>query len=197
MNGKSHIAVGTAAAFLINPTIGVSLTATTIMSAAFGSLIPDLDHPKSVLNQRILPVKNKITKIFIYCLFGTAVMYINHLKFNNNILNLIGIILMMIGLSHHRGFTHSAFGVFIFFTAVKLFTQRYGYVHEGMSFMIGYASHIIADFCTYQGIELLCPLNNKNYKAPIRFSTGGGIESLIAIAAVVFIWYRLINMLYL
>lgn len=195
MKAKSHIAVGIAASFIINPLINIPLTTATIISAAFGSLIPDLDHPKSILNQKILPLKNKTTKIFIYCLFSIIILYINYLKFHSTILNLIGVILMMIGVSHHRGFTHSAVGIFIFYITVRLFTQTYGYVHEGMSFMVGYTSHLIADFCTDQGIELLYPLIDKNYRAPLRFSTGGGIEALLSTAAMVFIGYNLINIL--
>lgn len=191
MKAKSHVVVGIAAAYLINPSINIPLKLTTVLSAAFGSLVPDLDHPKSILNQKILPLKkNKSTKVFIYSLFGSLVLYINYLNFRSMILNLIGVILIMIGISHHRGFTHSGIGVFIFFMTVNLFTKKYGFNYEGLSFMIGYISHLITDFFTDQGIELFYPLDRKNYKGPIRFSTGGSVEFLISIGAFIFIAYR-------
>ncbi len=99
----------------------------------------------------------------------------------------------MIGLSHHRGFTHSAFGLFLFYMTMYLFTQKYGYAKEGIGFIIGYASHLIADFFTEHGIELLYPLDEKNYKAPLRFTTGGAIEYVICMGAIVFIAYKFIS----
>lgn len=192
MNSKSHITIGTAAAFLINPVINVPLTITTIFSAAFGSMIPDLDHPQSVLNQKILPMKrNKANKIIIYTLFGGTILYINHINFNSVILNLLGAILIMIGISHHRSFTHSAIGVFLFYMTIHLFIQEYGYIAEGISFMIGYVSHLLSDFFTDQGIEILYPINGKNYKAPLRFSTGGRVEDLLSIGAIIYVAYKI------
>lgn len=196
MNIKGHVTIGTAAAFLVNPGLSIPLTITTVLSAAFGSVIPDLDHPKSKLNQKILPLKrNKAMKMFIYCLLGSLALYSSYAKFNSTLLNCIGIILIMIGISHHRGFTHSGVGVLIFYITVQLFTQKYGYEYEGMSFMIGYVSHLAGDFFTDQGIEILYPIDDKNYKAPLRFTTGGDVETLLTASSVAFIGYRLINML--
>lgn len=197
MNIKSHVTIGTATAFLVNPVLGIPLTVTTVLSAAFGSMIPDLDHPKSKLNQKILPIKrNKATKMFIYCLFGSLLLYSNYIRFNSTLLNFIGAILIMIGISHHRGFTHSLAGIFIFCITVHLFTQKYGYVAQGKSFMVGYVSHLIADFFTEHGIEALYPIDDKNYKAPLRFSTGGSVETVLSIGAMLFVAYRMMHIYY-
>jgi membrane-bound metal-dependent hydrolase YbcI (DUF457 family) len=61
-------------------------------------------------------------------------------------------------------------------------------------FGIGYASHILADWFTTEGVPLLWP-NRKRFRSPLSFRTGGLGEllfSLVAGAALGFWFYRFI-----
>mgnify|MGYP001093810091 CR=1 FL=1 len=191
MNCKGHIVIGMAAAVALFPVIDIPIRMSTLALAAIGSLIPDLDHPSSVLNQKILPINNKKTKKLVYGLIGSFVVVLNYIHYQMVALYILGIIIFLIGRSKHRGFTHSALGLFLFMLTIKLLTNDYGFIYEGWSFITGYFSHLFIDFFTEAGIAIFYPIESDHYGAPFRFKTGSVAEKIICVLAMSVIGYKI------
>ena len=65
MMAGSHIAMGAAAWLAIAPHLELPATSPTCLGlAVLGSLLPDIDHPKSWVGKRVRPVSNLVGAIF-------------------------------------------------------------------------------------------------------------------------------------
>ncbi|WWO98711.1 MAG: metal-dependent hydrolase [Candidatus Dasytiphilus stammeri] len=116
-----------------------------IPSAMLTSLLPDIDHPRSLIGQRFKLLSYPIAHIF-----------------------------------GHRGFTHSLLAVlvvgYLTFLITKIFPAD---VQYGM--LIGYISHLTADFLTSAGIPLLWPFPWR-FRLPLfHMLTGKTPERLLCI----------------
>lgn len=185
MQGKTHMVIGGATSLLLLPKLGYEPGILTTTAAAVAALVCDIDHPKAMLNQRILPVKNKIAKIIVYSAIGLFLLYKN-LAIRNPIFTMIGILLIMIGLSHHRGFTHSLIGVsFMSFVLLNICSKHIVAENILIAAVIGLTSHPIADYFTKEGIEILYPISKKNYRFPVTITTGGMVENFLNVVMIV------------
>lgn len=177
MTGKTHVAIGIAAALTI--TQGQSLENQLIMvvTTALSSLFPDLDHPNSKLNQKILFIKNKFFKTLFYLAFA-ALLFYAYISTEIPALLFLSIASGLIGISVHRGFTHSLLGLLSYSLLVKFIASEYNieYVYRG--FVLGFTLHLIADFFTSQGIKLFYPVK-KNISSPLVIKTNNSAEKLI------------------
>ncbi|PAB56896.1 metal-dependent hydrolase [Anaeromicrobium sediminis] len=179
MNGRSHMIIGTAASLLLLPKMGYEFNLLTSTAAALGSLIPDIDHPKALINQKLLFNKNKEGKILFYCTSGGIFLYKGFESFSKSMM-FLGILLILIGLSKHRTFTHSLGGVlvisyYIFF----LFNEQMIMDNITYATIIGVVSHLVCDFFTKEGVEMFYPLSHKKYRFPFTITTGSVAESAI------------------
>ncbi len=86
----------------------------------------------------------------------------------------------------HRGITHSLLIPIL----ILAFSMYYGYGLIGMAVMIGYASHIISDSFTSEGVKIAYPLSKKTYSGPLR--TNGIGEWAIFALAIAIIGVRLL-----
>lgn len=177
MTGKTHVAIGVAAALTI--TQNQPLKNQIIMVAATGlsSLLPDLDHPKSKLNQKILLFKSKFFKTLFYLALGGLFVYA-YLSTDIKTLLFFGIASALIGISIHRGFTHSLLGLLSYSFLVKFIATEYNMEFIYTGFVLGYFLHLMADFFTSQGIKLFYPVK-KNISAPIVIKTNNSVEKLM------------------
>ena len=169
MTGKTHIAIGIAAGLTISSDLPVEDQLILIGASIIGSLVPDLDHPKAKLNQKLLFFNNNFYKTIFYLLLSSISIFL-YFTMKQKIFGLIGIVTFLIALSSHRGFTHSIIGFLIFASIVKIGTLKYGLSSVYSGFTIGYILHLIADFFTPQGIKLFYPLKT-NVSAPITIKT--------------------------
>src|SRR3954470_24677763 len=65
MMAGSHIALGAAAWFAAAPRLGLpALEPVALGLAVLGSLLPDIDHPKSWVGKRVWPVSLVCAKLF-------------------------------------------------------------------------------------------------------------------------------------
>lgn len=64
MMARTHLAAGAACWILVAKATGLSPDAIGIAAACFGSLMPDIDHPKSVLGRKIHPISALLAFIF-------------------------------------------------------------------------------------------------------------------------------------
>lgn len=177
MTGKTHVAIGVVAGLTLS--VGQSLENQLIIvfTSVLGSLAPDLDHPKAKLNQKLLFLKNEFFRTLFYLSIALGFIYLYFIT-KNNIFVLLGIMTFFIGISSHRGFTHSIVGFLVFSSIVRLIAERYNLLSIYNGFVIGYISHLIADFFTIKGIKLFYPIK-RNISSPILIRTNGVIESLI------------------
>ena len=181
MQGKTHILIGAAAGAAMMGRYSVENGLLLVGAAVFGALIPDLDHPRSTINQTLLPIKNKMVKIMVYLLIGCIFLSLNS-AYNKSAYMVLGLAFILTGLSHHRGFTHSIFGLTMFTWAVHLFMSNHNLIPVTEGFFIGHLSHLIGDFITKEGIKIFYPLK-VNFRSPITIKTGGKLERIIVIIA--------------
>lgn len=191
MTGKTHIAIGVTVGLILSAGQPVENQLILVISSALGSLIPDLDHPKSKLNQKLLIFKNKLYSSIFYLSLTAAFTYLFFFT-GNNIFKLLGIITFLIGTSSHRGFTHSIIGFLLFSWMVKLITIEYHINSIYIGFRIGYLLHLVADFFTLKGIKLFFPLDT-NISSPIILKPNTILEDLIFVWLAIYSVFLLIN----
>lgn len=187
MTGKTHVTAGIAVGLTLAAGNPIEKQAILILAAVVGALIPDMDHPRSKINQRILLFKNKLFKMITYSLMGGGLIYLDTILNDpgSRILRMLGLALILVGLSRHRGFTHSLLGLVLFSVIVYIGTLNYNLYVVFVGFVIGYVSHLVLDLVTVQGIELLYPYK-KNIKIPLGIKTNGKVENLILSATSIY-----------
>ncbi|KAB3535627.1 metal-dependent hydrolase [Alkaliphilus pronyensis] len=180
MTGKTHIALGTAVAVTLFPPAGITATVSLIGGAVVGSLIPDIDHPKAMINQKILPFKNKLFKILLFTSIGLF-MLTGGLGPPNDLLKILSIFIIVAGLSSHREFTHSIAGIGVELYICYLITQYYDMYYLSLGLGIGAVIHIIADLFTSNGVALFYPLSKRRIKMPLTLRTNSMVDNIIFI----------------
>lgn len=193
MKGKTHLVVGLAAGVTIALNRDIDSFALIILGTSIGSLMPDIDHPKSKINQKLLRQKNKGNKILFYSLIGMILLYIYTLK-KDDVFLLSGVISILVGVSKHRGFTHSILGIFLFMKLGENLVTKFGYYDIYMGFIIGYIGHLFSDFLTKGGIEIFYPFS-ENFSFPINIKTGGIAEKFILFLAWIYSFYGILKYL--
>lgn len=184
MTGKTHVVIGVAAALTISSGQPLENQLGMVLTAMISSLIPDLDHPKSKLNQKILFINNNLYRKLFYISLGSLFVYLYFLQ-EMKLFLLFGIISFLIGISNHRGFTHSILGFLASSSIVALGTLDYGLIHIYYGFILGYILHIIADFFTSKGVKLFYPLDN-SISFPIKIKTNGKFEKILFVVLSVY-----------
>lgn len=177
MTGKTHVAIGVVAGLTLSVGQPLGNQLIIVLTSVLGSLAPDLDHPKAKLNQKLLFLKNELFRTLFYLAIALGFIYLYFVT-KNNIFGLLAIMTFFLGISSHRGFTHSIVGFLVFSSIVSLIAERYNLPPIYKGFTIGYASHLMADFFTIKGIKLFYPIK-ANISSPILIRTNGVIESLI------------------
>ncbi|WP_129598909.1 metal-dependent hydrolase [Anaerophilus nitritogenes] len=179
MTGKTHMLFGCVTSLYILPKLGYDPNISTTVVAILGSLIPDLDHPKAKLNQKILPIKNRFGKVLFYCGIGSFLIY--KYGWEYPLIFTVAILLMIIGLSQHRSFTHSFLGIGMIFFVVSFILKDILPHSLLIAFLLGMASHLVGDFLTIGGIELFYPFSTKKYRFILTISSAKLAEPVICI----------------
>ena len=193
MTGKTHMAVGISTGLALSTGKPLREQLILLTASAIGSLVPDLDHPKSKLNQKILVFKNRIFKVLSYIIIGVGFIYLGS-ALEDIVFKILGIALMLTGISSHRGFTHSLLGFFLFSSIVQVYSIRFDLNEIYIGFNIGYILHLVMDFFTPQGIQLFFPLA-ENISSPITIKTNGEGENLIFIGSSFYSIYFLVQLI--
>lgn len=175
MTGKTHIALGTAAAVILAPMSGIDATIPLITGVALGSLIPDIEHPRAMINQRILPIKNKFFLMAFFISLGVFILA-GGLGQPNQLMKVFSIFIILAGISSHRTFTHSILGLGIILYLSYLMYHYSGMEHVAIGMGIGALIHILADLFTSKGTALFYPFSTKRIKMPITVTTNGMID---------------------
>lgn len=126
--------------------------------------------------QKVLPFR--VEKII---LIGAGIVLLY--KGDANWLKGLGILYLAMGFLSHRGITHSLVGFIVVSMSVYYVAKDHGLVIL-WSFLIGYASHLVADIFS-GGIPLLFPIKRR-IKSPIAIKTGSTMDSLVGMGAIVY-----------
>lgn len=177
MTGKTHVAIGVVAGLTMSVGQSLENQLVIVLASILGSLTPDLDHPKAKLNQKLLFLRNEFYRTLFYTAIALGFVYL-YLSYRNNIFGLLAIMTFFIGISNHRGFAHSIVGFLVISSIMRLIAGRYNLPSMYTGFVIGYISHLLADFFTIKGIKLFYPIKT-NISSPILIKTNGVIENII------------------
>ena len=163
MTGKTHRLIGITAGLgyyfaSANLQYAPATFGAVIIGSYFGSLLPDIDQPAADL-WHTLPFGHTVAQV------PDAVL-------------------------SHRGFSHSILGMavfgFLIYLLLRMFPDYWGIDTRMVLIitMIGYASHLLADAFTVEGIPVFYPWR-RNFGIPpkpfegIRIATGEWFENLV------------------
>lgn len=90
----------------------------------------------------------------------------------------IGLVLLLLLFSTHRGMSHSLIFLGIVIFGARQITTFYDYSNYSLIFGGGVASHLFSDMATKQGVPLLWPLK-KRFRFPFYIKSGGKMENLV------------------
>jgi hypothetical protein len=161
-----------------------------LVLVGFGALLPDVDHPEGrLVNSRLFGIP--FFRIFPWLLKVIGWLYKALTVPVAAVFRLFGVRLRGHGFRAnfgHRGITHSllAFGLLVALGELPLFPWHW--LHLGLLIGWGYASHLVADALTKQGVPLLWPLDRRFGFPPfrlLRLTTGTFTEyALVAVLTV-------------
>jgi inner membrane protein len=199
MEGKTHAGIGAVTYIVICDKLPGKFNVLGLLIVIFASLLPDIDHPKSIVNKYILPFKNGATKKILYTCLGIIVLWFDYLYVNEAGMKALGGGFIAIGLSSHRnGLTHSLTGLIIFAFIAGYIGEKYNMLYLIQWFLIGYGMHLIGDMCTKRGIPLFYPFIKKKVKFPMTYSVGSKsgkfFEGILMIFGLVYTVYRLMKL---
>lgn len=184
MTGKTHLALGGAAALSLSIDMTTKSKIIILGFSLIGSLIPDLDHPSGKINQKLLFSNTGFSKFIFYFILGLISFYFHYTN-GNEIFLPLGIMSIALGYSTHRSFTHSLLGLFGASIIMRIFAENYNSLAIYYGFLIGYSSHLIADYFNPRGIKLFYPLK-KRYCAPFTLKTGGKLENKLFVITTIY-----------
>ncbi|QCX34464.1 metal-dependent hydrolase [Caloramator sp. E03] len=196
MTGKTHVGIGVMSTIILSQYIPIDLTVSALGISAVASLLPDIDHPKGIINKYLLPFRSKGAKIAFYFALGIFVILINNFYFSYSYLTALGVFFVFIGVSNHRnGTTHSLTGFLCFLFTLGYIATKLKYKNFIIPFSIGYLSHLSADMFTSRGIPLFYPFVKKKIKMPLTITVGSFwgnlIEGIITIGGLIYLTWKL------
>lgn len=196
MNGKTHVGIAAVTYVAFCDKLSLKLDFLSLSVLVVASLLPDIDHPKSLINKYILIMRNKKTRVTLYFCLGIVVLWYNFISYSSPVLMTLGLSLIAIAISSHRnGITHSLTGLIIFSFMAGYLGNNYKLNGILIWFMLGYGLHLLCDMATNRGISLFYPFIKKKFRLPVTYSmtskNGKFIETLIMICGLVYVIYRL------
>ena len=176
MTGKTHVAIGMVAALTVASEQTLENQLRVVLASVVGSLLPDIDHSKAKLNQKLLFIKIDPIEPLLP-LYSSNFRYF-YFQSQNKVLGLLALFFFFIAVSSHRSFSHSIVGFLIVSSIVKLITDKYKLAAIYSGFVIGYVLHLMTDFFTAKGIELFYPLKIK-VSSPLIINTKSSLDDII------------------
>ncbi len=203
MMGKTHIAVGIAAAYAITQPKTMSEFIVATVGGSIGGVMADVDVKIDTSNKyakkasldalygEILAIAISIGALVGDCFTGGNILQgiVGHLQ-RFTIGATMFVVLTVIGeLSTHRDKTHSLLALILFSVSIFLIEP-----HIGLAFAIGYSSHLIIDLFNKSPIRILYPLK-KGICFKICYADRLGNELLLVGGVLVIVLYILLHSL--
>ena len=166
MEKKTHVALGNLVSLAYLQPTSVSGLMITVGSATLGSILPDVDLKDSTTDKLFDRLITSFITVIIVGVFVNYFFDINiyhKIKEFSNIYNYIlcvvvfSIMSYMGSKTHHRSFTHSILGLFIY-----SFILSYGFKETVVvPFFMAYLSHILIDLLNKKGLTLFYPIKKR------------------------------------
>jgi inner membrane protein len=187
MTGKTHAAIGGIIYVAICNKLPGKFTYIGVIIAILASILPDIDHPKSIINKYILPFKNKATKVTIYVCLGIIILWFDFLYTKDIAIKSLALSFIIIGLSTHRnGLLHSLTGMILFMLMIGYTCEKYSITPLVYPFTIGFGSHLIGDMFTKMGVPLFYPFLKKKFMFPYTYEVGSKLGKMIEGIIIIF-----------
>lgn len=187
MTGRTHLAVGAAAAMLVaGPAAGLVELAIAAGGGAVGAVLPDLDvrdtaHPWRERLARVGAAALLICAIMLDAAHGGALMRAATTRHLGAVaLGVVALAGLTVAarLSSHRGFSHSLVALTGLTAATWLVCPPLA-----PSVALGLATHLALDALTYRGLRLFWPL--RSTLSARLCKTGGVIDACLLAGALV------------
>lgn len=189
MTGRTHLAVGAAAAMLAaGPATGLTGLAVAAAGGAVGATLPDLDVRDSAH-----PWRERLTRVGAAALLVGALVFdaVNGASIAREamarglaplLLGAVGLVALACAarLSAHRSFSHSLLALAGFTTTTYLLCPPLA-----PCVALGFATHLVLDALTYRGLRLFWPLAH-GFSARLC-KTGGVADACCLVAALLVI----------
>lgn len=121
-----------------------------------------------------------VIRNFVQAMVAIAIILASY-YYNHYTLISVGVILIILLFSKHRGFSHSIIFLICCTFAVRSISLFYGHIDYSIIFAASMISHLLGDMLTRAGIGLFMPFTDKRIKLPYTIKTGGKAENLIFI----------------
>lgn len=177
MMKKTHMSVGVTLSSLAAAAVGVKINPMFIISSAIGSVVPDVDHPKGAINQKILLIHSGLFKCITYLCFAALIIIYGSKHLDPKIIYYSVPLFVAIAMSRHRGITHSLVGLIGAVAIMSFIKSKYG-LNIIIPFSFGVSSHILLDMFNPEGVELLWPYK-KHFRFPLTITTDGLGEKVL------------------
>lgn len=119
---------------------------------------------------------------FVQAIVGITIILASY-YYHHYILIPVGIILIILLFSKHRGFSHSIIFLVGCTFVVRKISLFYGNIDYSIIFAASMTSHLLGDMLTKTGVSLFIPFSDKRIKLPYTIKTGGKAEKLIFMGA--------------
>ncbi|WP_101846656.1 metal-dependent hydrolase [Halobacillus sp. Marseille-P3879] len=155
----------------------------------FGSLIPDIDTPRSKLGYHFW----RGLIIVLLLAFGFYLFAPEYLDQYRNELKVFVMLMtpLLVMVKSHRKMTHSLFFIIllvIYHMVIIHFFNVPSYYFFG--FITGVVSHLLGDYVTKRGIPLFYPVYRKHFRFLFTFKTGSALEKgLIWFLSIWNLWF--------
>ncbi|WP_181350221.1 metal-dependent hydrolase [Thalassobacillus sp. CUG 92003] len=159
----------------------------------FGSLLPDIDSPRSRLG-------NKFWRLLMLLFFTALAAYLFFPEWLNRYRDELKVFVMfmlpvLVMIKSHRKATHSLFFIgclWVYsYVIVQWLDLPWFYLH---GLLAGAFSHLVGDFVTKKGIPVFYPFSSKYVRFFFTFKTGSLIEKGIVTGLVVLnSWYLIMK----
>ena len=185
MLGKTHLVLGAASALLLTLPGTVPGLITAVTAGALGGWIVDIDAKEKNKKKNRTRIREPVYLKVLHGLLLGGILLLDLLigkEMSGYVadhwgLRTLAALLTLAALTafgahtEHRTFTHSLPGFALFCGAMYLFCRP-----AALPFLIGYASHILADLCNFRALQLFYPL--KRYYS-LKLCPSNGRENRI------------------
>lgn len=161
MLGKTHLSLGIASALAVTQPTTVPAIISSVIGGGIGGLVADIDNKQKGIDREKI-YDSIINTLFIGFfvildyIFGEGICQYISFNWGPKIwISLLGLIALLLfgNRTSHRAFTHSFFGITSISLMIYILCKPFA-----ICFVLGYASHLLADFFNKLGLQLFYPL---------------------------------------
>lgn len=171
MMAFTHVVLGVGAALILarhETAWSAPQVAYLVAGSVIGSLLPDIDHPKSWIGRRLWMISVPLSA------------RVGHRGVTHSLVAWLGLSLVAVLVSWYVA--HPWFGASLPWISDSMRYDAIPLIASGL--LLGYALHLLADFFSNSGIPLFWPIKRR-VASPVTIKTGGILERGLALGVLV------------